>query len=207
MKKRKKGIITIIILIFSILIIYCIFIKKFDYKIKNIGNNIIIKDNNIKEYFLNISSYKAIVEITIKSNKNTNRYLLEHEYNLDTIKQIVLEPSELKDSMIIRNGDNVEIISKENKVSKIYKDYQYINGDLLSLEGFIKDYLNDENTCIEEKDEFYNTYEVKIKRNNNYVKYKKIYIDNKNKLPKKIEISDINRNILIYIEYKEIKIN
>ena len=106
MKKRKKGIITIIILIFSILIIYCIFIKKFDYKIKNIGNNIIIKDNNIKEYFLNISSYKAIVEITIKSNKNTNRYLLEHEYNLDTIKQIVLEPSELKDSMIIRNGDN-----------------------------------------------------------------------------------------------------
>ena len=37
--------------------------------------------DEIKEYILNIESYKAIAEVTIKSNKNENTYKLEQKYN------------------------------------------------------------------------------------------------------------------------------
>ena len=47
---------------------------KKDYKNINIGNNISNKTlDEVEDYILNISSYKAKLEVTINSNKNTNK--------------------------------------------------------------------------------------------------------------------------------------
>ena len=42
---------------------------------------------------------------------------------------------------------------------------------------------------------------------NKYVMYKTLYIDKETLKPTKMEIQDINRNTLVYIEYNEIEIN
>ena len=49
---------------------------------------------------------------------------------------------------------------------------------------------------------------TKVENNTNkYNCYKKLYIDKKTVKPVKMEIEDINKKILVYILYDEIKIN
>ena len=53
--------------------------------------------DEIEEYILNMNSYKAKAEITINSNKNTNKYLITEQYtNQDnTYKKEILEPENI----------------------------------------------------------------------------------------------------------------
>ena len=70
MKKNK----LIIFLIFAIIIIsLIIFFTVNNNKKIEIGNN----DSN---QILNMNSYKAKIEVTIVSNKNTNKYKMIQEY-------------------------------------------------------------------------------------------------------------------------------
>lgn len=69
-------------------------------KIK-IGNNIIsqVEIDDI----LNISSYKATIEVEVKSNKNENKYVIKQEYfgeNENT--QEVIEPENIAGVRIIK---------------------------------------------------------------------------------------------------------
>ena len=71
----KKRIFTIF-LIFFVGIIFIIFIKN-NYKKIKFGNNESNKSvKDIEAYILNINSYKATVEVTVNSNKNSNKYLI-----------------------------------------------------------------------------------------------------------------------------------
>ena len=80
---KKKYIITfflICIIIFSIIA----------YKKLNLGNNINSSDKN---NILNISSYEAIAEIQVYSNKNTNKYKIRQQYiKPNFFKQEIIEP-------------------------------------------------------------------------------------------------------------------
>jgi len=62
------------------------------------GNNMSNKSaDEIEEYILNMNSYKVKAEITINSNKNTNKYLITAQYtNQDnTYKKEILEPENI----------------------------------------------------------------------------------------------------------------
>ena len=49
--------------------------------------------------------------------------------------------------------------------------------------------------------------EYKVKENNKYCTYQKLYIDKKTCKPIKMEIKDINQNVIVNILYNEIKID
>lgn len=49
--------------------------------------------------------------------------------------------------------------------------------------------------------------ETKVEDSNRYNTYKKLYIDSKTLKPIKMEIEEINKKMLVYILYNEIKIN
>ena len=75
--KNKKIYIGIAIILLAFLIFLIIFLKNNDKNFE-IGNTINNKNiEEIEEYILNISSYEATVSVTIESNKNTNKYVLE----------------------------------------------------------------------------------------------------------------------------------
>lgn len=91
-------------------------------------------------------------------------------------------------------------------LNKIYENYQGISNNYLSLYQFVEDYKKYNNAKCEENQ---NTIimHTKVEKSNKYIVYKKLYIDKKTAKPIKMEIEDINKKMLVYILYDEIKIN
>ncbi len=194
MKTKRICIILVIILIIFFLI-------QFVYKYIINGNNISKSSNDLIKDILEISSYEAQLEVTVNSNKTTNKYILYQQYSgPEFSKQIVKSPSNIENLEIIYEGNKLEIKNTNLGLSKIYENYAYLNQNILWLNFFIENCKTTEYT-IEEKD---NEVVVSTKLN----QYKgKLYINKKTNLPTKIEILDNSNQSKIYIEYKEIKLN
>ena len=191
-----------IFLICLIIMVVLIFFINSAYKSIRVGNNINKSVDDLIEYILNISSYEAKLEVTINSNKTTNKYVLEQCYmSPNYSKQIVKEPKAIENLEIIYNGNNLEIKNTNLGLSKIYENYNYINENLLWLNFYIEN-------CMERYEVEENEEEVILWFDIDKYSYKgKIYIRKKTSLPSKIEVLDNNNQNKIYIEYKEIKLN
>lgn len=210
MKKliKKPIIVLILILLLTILMLYFFINKnnKLFNKNFNIGNNITNKSiQEIEEYILNISSYEATVSVTIESNKNTNKYVLEQKYKAPNLsKQIVLEPSNIAGIEIKYDGTNLTINNSNLNLQKVYENYEYLANNFLCLETFIEDYKRNKVSIQEENNEI--ILEAS-NENNNYAYHKKLFIDKNSGLPTKLLIENINNKTLVYILYNEIELN
>ena len=172
------------------------------YKTVKTGNNISKSSEDLIEYILNISSYEAKLEVTVQSNKTTNKYVLEQYYlEPNFSKQVVKEPKNIENLEIIYNGNNLEIKNTNLSLSKIYENYNYLNENILWLNFFIDNYQNNYNV-EENNDEI--ILSTKIEKYNYRAK---LYFSKKTSLPIKIEVLDNSNQTKIYIEYKEIKLN
>lgn len=202
--KNKLLIICGVLLIFLIL---PIILFKNNYKIFKFGNNTSIKTlNDVEDYILNISSYSAQIEVTVNSNKNSNKYIINQQYSSENVfKQEILEPSNIKGIIIKYDGKNLEIVNSQINLTSLYENYTYIADNVLWLNSFIEDYRNTDNKKIKEENDEY-IIELKSPKNK-YNVYKTLYINKNNGLPSKMLISDENGKGKISIIYKEIKIN
>ncbi len=205
MKNKKLFIFSIII----ICLILITFLIKNNYNFSKKGNNMSNKSaDEIKEYILNIESYKAIAEVTIKSNKNENTYKLEQKYNRkdNVYKQEVLEPENIKGVQFIYDGTNLKVENTKMNLNQIYTNYNYIESNELGLASFIEDYKqSNEAKYIEKNGKV--ILETDVKKANKYVANKKLYIDKEKGEIEKLEINDITQNTRIYILYNKIEIN
>lgn len=198
--KKKTIIIIFWILIICVLGII-IFIKKQNntYKILNVGNNSNenITLDEIEKMLLNINYYEATIEVTVKSNKNTNKYLMKQVHCAEQDIQTIIEPSDLEGVEMIYRDNKLEVKNSKLNISKIYSDYPYIDDNVLWLNSFLKDYKNVNPKIKEEKNEFIIEIESqKIK--------KRLYIEKNSKNISKLEITDANKNDRVYILYNEI---
>ncbi len=193
---------TIILLVLLIII----FIQN-NYKIEIFGNNMsnISSCEDIQKYILNISKYSAVVDITINSNKTTNKYKIKQEYNNGQFYSEVLEPNTIKGTIITYNGKDLKIENSNLNVSKIYANYKYIASNQLSLYDFIEDYKNSADANLKEEENQV-VLETTVKNENRYLTKKVLYVDKKTKKPIKLEIKDNTQNVLVYILYNEIEI-
>ena len=84
-------------ILFVICIIFGILLKN-NYKLMKFGNNTTIKTlNDVEGYIKNISSYSAKIEVTVNSNKNCNKYLINQKYSSPNLsRQEVIEPSNIQ---------------------------------------------------------------------------------------------------------------
>ncbi len=195
------------IFIIIILIIIAVFLIKNNYKKLKIGNNISNKSvDEIEEYILNMESYEAVANITIKSNKNINTYVVKQKYlkNGNIYKQEILEPQNLHGIEFIYDGTALKIENTKLALKKLYENYNYVGSNELSLTAFIEDYKQDNNARITKNNGII-ILETQSKNKNRYNTSKKLYIEN-GKI-KKLEINDKAQNTRIYILYKEIVIN
>lgn len=207
MKKKKIVIsVSIIVIVIISVLVFCFFNKN-NYKTVEFGNNSIKSAENIKEYILNISSYEANISLEIVSNKNTNKYKIKQRYVSPNIfKQEVLEPTAIQGLTTIYDGNKLTINNTKLALNKIYENYQYISNNSLCLSSFIEKYKSSSNKKCEENDDTI-IMELKVDEANKYVAYEKLYISKKTLKPIKMEIQDINKKMLVYILYDEIKIN
>lgn len=204
--KFKK---TIIIFIIMLILILGVILIKNNYKTSKNGNNISNKSaDEIENLILNIGSYETTANITIKSNKNQNTYVVKQKYNKEgnLYSQEVLEPSGIAGTLIQYDGKDLTIKNTNLNVKKIYENYSYIESNILSLASFIEDYKQSESKEIKEENGIV-TLQVKLSNNNKYTMEKMLYINkNENKI-EKMEIRDTTQNVRIYILYNEIEFN
>ena len=86
---KNKKIIFISILVLAIVSILIFILLKTNYKNKNFGNNMSNKNlEEIEKYILDISSYTAKMDVTVESNKNTNKYVMEQRYEKGKTNEI-----------------------------------------------------------------------------------------------------------------------
>lgn len=198
MKKNKILFLLMILLIMG-LTIYIIMIKN----IKN-GNN--MSSQEIVDYILNIQSYKTIIDVQVKSNKNSNKYILEQEYNTENgSTQTVIEPANIEGVRITLKNEVLKVENTKLNLSQIFEKYKGLEDNSLDLISFIEDYKNYDKSVIEE-----NANEIILKTKNNkknrYNKNKQLYINKETKLPTKLIVEDDNKNMTINIKYNNIEI-
>ncbi len=204
---KKIKIIIALLLIMAICTTVFYFFYKNNYKTANLGNTN-LKEEDIKEYILNISSYEAEVTVNVNSNKNTNKYVMKQQYtNKGIFKQEVLQPSNIQGLTTKYEDGKLVIENTKLNLKQIYENYEYVSENSLCLNTFIEEYKKSNNSkfIVEDKQIIMQTKTQDSE--NKKVSNKKLYIDKKTAKPIKLEIEDINQKMLVYILYNEIKIN
>lgn len=202
---KNKKLILICIVAMIIIILFFIIFKILYYKNTKTGNTIIDKTlEEVKMYILNISSYETEIEVTVESNKNTNKYIMEQKYSKPNIaSQRIIEPKNIEGLTIKYDGTNLEISNSNLDLKTIYENYTYVSDNILWLSDFIENYKNNNGKITEENGVI--IMETKCNKNK-YNTYEKLYIDrNANKITKLV-IEDENKKSKIYITYNKIKI-
>lgn len=194
MKKSK-----LILVIICILIIISIFI----FALNN--NKKVESGNNDNNQILNMNSYKAQIELTVISNKNTNKYKIIQEYKKDEYCiQEIMEPENIRGVKIEYSNNTLTLKNTSLNLTNVYENYKYIAENNLFLDKFIEDFKNSENSSKEESEnDIILSTDCKTKESKYQVK-KKLIIDKKTNKPVKLEVQDINQNITAYILYNEI---
>ena len=202
MKKRKTLFLILIIIILIILSI--IIYKNMTKKTKN-GNN--MNSQEIVDYILNINSYKAQITVEVKSNKNTNKYVIKQEYKkAEKDEQEVVEPINIKGVKIKKEGNKLTVENTNLSLSTIFEEYKGLGENALDLHQFIDDYKSSENSKYEEKDGQIIMYATS-NNENKYTKNKALYINKENFIPTKLVVKDNNQNMTINIQYNNIELN
>ena len=204
MKERKK---LILFLVLIILLLNIVFFIKIYYKKIIIGNNISSKSTQeIVDNILNMKSYDTNITVRIISNKNENTYVLNQSNIEDRIyKQEVLEPENIKGTMIIYNNGKLNVTNTKLNLNNIYENYEYITNNQLLLNSFVNDYKNNKTKDIKENE---NNIIMKVETDvNKYIVLKTLIIDKNTCKPKELQIKDSSQNTLVYILYNRIEIN
>lgn len=196
-------ILAFIIIIIAILL-FCNFFIKSNYKTEQNGNNKNIQE--IEEYILNVTSYKAKINVTVSSNKNANFYEFQQEVRGQSYsKQLALSPDSLAGMEIIYENGVITIQNTQYNLSNIYENYPFISTNSLFLTSFIEGYRNSESKKIEEVNgKIQMSYISKINKYNNK---QILYINKANLEPENLQVFDMNNELKVDIKYNEIELN
>lgn len=209
---KNKKIIFISILVLAIVSILIFILLKMNYKNKNFGNNMSNKNlEEIEKYILDISSYTAKMDVTVESNKNTNKYVMEQRYEKGKkSKQKILEPANIEGLEIIYEENKLTINNAKNNLKTMYENYPNLMENCLWLNAFIEDYKKEKNegkASIVEKNGKVIMATKTRNENNRYIYSKELHIDKEAGKIEKLVVQDINKKNLIYILYNEITVN
>lgn len=225
-KNKKKILIKLCVLSFFIFIIFLFKSNYINYNFSKTGHNMSNKKlEEIEEYILNISSYTATVDVTVTSNKTTNKYKIKQEYNKDRLKQTIIEPKNIEGLEICYENNTLRLTNTKLTLTRIYKEYNYLSNNYLDLITFIEEYKKikniKENKIDTDSKDTINSYEkdekyifeiefdknIKKENENIYVSNKSLTIDKNTGKIISLEIEDMNQKMLVYILYNEIQIN
>ena len=202
--KSKKFLFIILAIAILLVAISIIFSKK-SYEIINIGNNNLNKTlEEVEDYILNIKEYTATIEVTVNSNKNSNKYLIKQTHKEKNDEQEVLEPDTIKGVKLTYKDSSLKVENSNLNLEKIYNNYPYIESNILWLNSFIDEYRNSEQRNITEKNE---EIVMQIERKNDKkIATEELILDKKTLKPTKLSIMDNSKNVIVYILYNEIEI-
>ena len=151
------------------------------------------------------NNYEANIEVTVKSNKNENKYEMNQIIKGNYSKQEIINPDNIKNLTIELEENKVKILNSKLNMEKVYENYECILNNSLFLNTFSNEFFNNNSKIYEEDEKI--VIEIKLPNNSNtYIKYKYLYLDAESYEPEKLVIKDITQNPYISIIYKDIEI-
>ena len=179
------------------------------YKNFLFGNNISKNrsDKRIEEILSSMNNYCAETSVTFSSNKTQNEYVIYQEVNGDYSMQEVKKGENIEGLKIEQTGNNLKISNSKMNLEKVYENCDNFLNNAMFLNCFAEEYRNEENqsSCSEENGEI--ILEITLNSNQNtYIKYKKLYVDEKTLKPTKLEIKDNTKKETICINYNSVEL-
>ena len=137
--KNNFKFVIVIIGVISIVFLLTFILKKGsgDYKFGKSGNN---RNSEIEKVIFHISSYKAEADVTVKSNKNTNRYKLLQEVSENREYQKVIEPEVINGTEFLFENGVLKITNSKINAEKIYENYPNLTNNFLFLTDFLREF-------------------------------------------------------------------
>ncbi len=197
-KNKKAFIILVTIVLF--VISFTIFIKM-NYKNTNTGNNKTNKTiDEWNEYIYNISSYDAEIEVTVESNKNSNKYVMKQKCTENESIMKIMEPENVRGVKITYRGNKVTVENTALNLTQIYENYPFVKDNRIFLSDFVFQYREkSEKTNIEEI-EGNIIYTINLERETI-----SLYVNEETGKPEKLIVQDNNKKAILYILYNKIE--
>lgn len=165
--------------------------------------------HSVGNFFKELKQYESEVKVTLLKDKQPNEMKIKQVASMDgTYEFTVIEPEHLKGTKVSYDGNQItEYYPSLNKAVEV-KGSSAQNEILLT--SFVSRYLTNENIKKQEiqlNGKAINTYEMPIEGNFKYLSKEKLWLDEKNQLPLKLEIYDDAGNITIEVIYEDFKFN
>jgi len=160
-------------------------------------------------FFKELKQYESEVTVTFLKDKQPNEMKMKQVANMSgTYELTIIEPEQLKGTKVSYDGNQMtEYYPGLNKVVEV-KGSSVQNEILLT--SFVSRYLTNENIKEQEvqlNGKTISTYEMLIEGNFKYLSKEKLWLDERSRLPLKMEIYDDVGNITIEVIYEDFKFN
>ena len=153
----------------------------------------------------NSKSYYLSGNMELVNNEDVYTYDIAVSYKEDDFYKIELtNVINNHRQIILRNEEGVYIVTPSlNKSFKFQSDWPYNNSQVYLLSSLLDDIMNDENRSFEATDEGYIFTSTVNYPNNEKLVSQKVYFD-KDYLPTKVEVIDIDGNVQIKMAFDKI---
>ena len=164
----------------------------------------------IYERYYNMKSFSAVAEVTVKSDKTENRYVVKQLYEApDSFLIRVVEPKELEGSGVSLQGDQMILNSGFGHNEALGGELSAGHG-VLFVSDFFETYFKSEETSVSaatSKGDSVTILECFLGGKNEKRFMQKLWIDNETFLPLKLETYDINQNPSVTVSFREFQRN
>lgn len=151
-----------------------------------------------------VESYTCTARVEAINNKEKTVYIFKHTYKKPNYYKLEIEsPKNLKgktieykdDKVIVYNPNNNDAVELEN-----IKD----DGHYLFVGDFIKNYMENKSAVLDLKDDELKI-EIEIPGDNKYFNKQILYVDNKTKIPYKMEVLNSEQKAIFKVTYEDFK--
>ena len=151
-----------------------------------------------------ITSYTCTAKVEAISNKEHAVYIFKNTYKKpDYYKLEIQSPENLKGKIIEYKDDKV-IVYNPNNNDKVELQNINNNSHYLFIGDFIKNCMKNESVSLEVTENELKI-EVEIPGDNKYFNKQILYVNNKTKIPDKMEILDNEQKAIFIVTYEDFK--
>lgn len=160
---------------------------------------------------IDMETYVCTADITIYGNKSPVKYTAKQWYKAPNKHKIeIVGPESLKGKTTIYNGKRAWVSHPRIGQEWLMEDFSTAIEQKFFLGYFLSNFLNTENAKLSRETVDKNEYILigaEIPGNHPYFSQEKLWFDVNKYYPHKLQVLDINDNIIINVEYIDFKFN
>lgn len=159
---------------------------------------------DFQKHISKVESYTCTAKVEAINNKEKTVYIFKHTYKKPNYYKLEIEsPKNLKGKTIEYKDDKVIIYNPNNNDSVELESIKD-EGHYLFVGDFIENYMENKSVVLDLKEDELKM-ELEIPGDNKYFNKQILYVDNKTKIPYKMEILNNEQKPIFKVTYEDFK--